>query len=224
MVMSVGCSSASALTLTLDTKPWQYQTNKPVTGEFSEVDNGISGYLLKWTLEDMKAKIAKDLNKKVEEVKVLDTGKIKERYALPEGTAGNRKHLKMVKVNKKDLMTYDIVKIEDSYYNFKEIEQNKEKLLTATVLMANGGMNEGGVITSLRPGYYKTNIDGTVSILSYKGEEFDGILPVVSQCMMVAGTEYKIFLPSKGAFLRDKVDVRFARDKSEHVVAIQIID
>ena len=75
MVMSVGCSSASALTPNLSTKTNQWQTAIPVSSEYD-----LEDMKLIFSEEQMKAKYAKDFNKKVEEIKVLDVNKIEERF------------------------------------------------------------------------------------------------------------------------------------------------
>ena len=221
MTLSLGCGSASAFTPNLSTKTNQWQTAKPVSSEYDTV-----GRKLVFTESQMKTKFANDFKKKAEEVTILDVNKIQERYEMTPGITVTKSGGKQVKVNKSEIMKHDIVKLgENYYYNFKEVTVEGKKLISATVLPITAGTGQDAKYESARPTTYQISKDGYAQFQNPINHKVDDIVPVISECWLVAGTEYKIYLPTTNAILRNVVDFRFSRaNPGEHVASMQIID
>lgn len=226
MVMSVGCSSASAMTPNLSTKPQEYQTAKPVSNKLIDY-TGMIGYgYIDWTEDQMKEKVAKDLKKDVKDLKYVDFNKNTERFDMVPGVAVAKSGGKTVKVQKSDLMKYDLVRIGGSYfYNFKVEEFEKVEYLTATILSTTGCKGFSGVYESSRPSFYQLDKTGYANMINYIRVNTDNRIPIASEVSMVMGTEYKAVIPNKNAVIRDVVDFRHSKSNpGEHVACIQIID
>ena len=221
MVMSVGCSSASALTPNLSTKTNQWQTATPVSSEYD-----LEDMKLIFSEEQMKAKYAKDFNKKVEEIKVLDANKIEERFEMTPGITVARTGGKQVKINKSDILKHDIIKLGENYfYNFKNVTIDGKEYFSVTVLPLSGGSGVDAKYESGRPMAYQINKDGRALFQNPINHKVDNIIPVISECWLVTGTEYKLYVPTTNAIIRNVVDFNYTISKpGDHVASMQIID
>lgn len=219
MVMSVGCSSASAFTQNLSTKANQWQTATPVTTEYN-----VKERLLVFSEQKMKEKISKELGKKVEELKFVNLNEYKELLEVPEGVQKMYNGGKMVKVDKKVLMESDLVRMGDTYYyKFKETMVNKTPMISMSILTLTGSIAETG-IESPRPMSYKLDKTGVYTSIGYINYTSDKTPPIISECMLVTGTEYKYYAPVKDAIIKNIIQRRYTeRNPVDHVAYMQII-
>ena len=219
MAMSIWCSSASAFTPNLSAKANQWQTAKPVSSEFIMEERSLV-----FPEQKMKEKIAKELGKKVEELKFIDLNDSKELLEVPEGVRKAKNGGKMVKVDKKVLMESDLVKMGGTYYyKFKEVVVNNTPMLSMSILTLSGSIAETG-IESPRPMSYKLDKTGNYTGIGYINYTSDKIPPIISECMLVTGTEYKYYAPVKDAIISNVIERKYtARNPVDHVAYMQII-
>ena len=219
MVMSVGCSSASAFTPNLSTKANQWQTATPVSTEYSSEERALV-----FPEQKMKEKIAKELGKKVEELKFVDLSDSKELLEVPEGVQKVKNGGKMIKVDKKVLMESDLVKMGGTYYyKFKETIVNNTPMISMSILTLSGSPAETG-IESPRPMSHKIDKTGNYITMGYINYTSDKIPPIISECMLVTGTEYKYYAPIKDAIIRNVIERKYtAKDPVDHAAYMQII-
>ena len=221
MTLSLGCGSASAFTPNLSTKTNQWQPAIPVSSKYD-----LENMRLIFSEEQMKAKYAKDFNKKVEEIKVLDANKIEERFEMTPGITVAKTGGKQVKINKSDILKHDIIKLGENYfYNFKNVTIDGKELFSVTVLPLSGGTGMDAKYESGRPMAYQINKDGRALFQNPINHKVDNIIPVISECWLVTGTEYKLYVPTTNAVIRNVVDFNYTISKpGEHVASMQIIN
>ena len=79
-------------------------------------------------------------------------------------------------------------------------------------------------IESPRPMSYKLDKTGNYTGIGYINDTSDKVPPIISECMLVTGTEYKYYAPVKDAIISNVIERKYTvRNPVDHVAYMQII-